>query len=162
MTIRRLFVTSSLLPMAFVMFAGAGRAFAGTCGTANNNAHGDNRNVAVWIAGWWLHHTYECVQYRGSTGSATGHHTYGGGASGCTSCGRFATATVWSNAPHCIAVQGNLTYGVTGVCHQGTNRALEATPVPYVLNWGGVGGAGTSNALFCTYGCGLWCYGAPC
>jgi len=156
---------SRMIAIAIVALAiplAATSARAGTCGTWNNNAHGDNRNVHEWILGWWLHHTYECLQYSGSTGHTTGHYTFTGGANGCTSCSRFATATVWSNAPHCAAVQGQLHYALTGVCHQGTNRALQATPVPFVLNWGGVGGAGTSYALYCTYGAAQNCYGAPC
>lgn len=158
-------IRSRILGVTLVALAislAATPARAGTCGTFNNNAHGDNRNVAVRVLGWWLHHTYECVQYTGSSGHVTGHHTFTGGPNGCSACGRFATATVYSNSPHCVAVQGNLHYAVTGVCHQGTNRALQGTPVPFVLNWGGVGGAGTSWALYCTYGAGLWCYGPPC
>lgn len=143
------------LAIAFATSVGGGRALA-------NGAHGDNRNVQVWVLGWWLHHTYEYVEYSGSTGSVSGHHSYGGGTDGCTSCSRFATSSVSSNAPACIRVQGNLTYAITGVCHQGTNRALWSTPVPYVVNWGGVGGSGLSLAAFCTFGEGLFCYGPPC
>lgn len=154
-TSRLLKVLSVFLAIAFVTALSGGRAQA-------NGAHGDNRNVQVWVLGWWLHHTYEYVQYSGSSGSVSGHHSYGGGTTGCSSCSRFATSSVSSNAPHCIQVQGQLTYAVTGVCHQGTNRALMSTPIPYVRNWGGVGGSGLSQAAFCTWGAGLWCYGSPC
>ena len=156
MNTSRLLKTFSLaLAIAFATSLSGGRALA-------NGAHGDNRNVQVWVLGWWLHHTYEYVQYSGSTGSVSGHHSYGGGTSGCSSCVRFSTGSVYSNAPHCIQVQGNLTYAITGVCHQGTNRALMSTPIPFVRNWGGVGGSGLSYAAFCTFGAGLWCYGSPC
>jgi hypothetical protein len=150
------------LLIASAMALVAAPASAGTCTSSYNNAHGDNRHVNIWVAGFWLHHTYECMRYSGSSGTTSGHHSYGGTADGCASCSRFATRTVWSNAPHCASVQGHLTYAITGVCHQGTNRALQATPIPFVVSWGGVGGSGVSKSLFCTYGAGLWCYGAPC
>jgi len=148
--------------LVFTIFLAIPAANAGTCTSSYNNAHGDNRTVAVKVLNFWLHHTYECARYKGSSGTVSGHHTFTGGPNGCTACSRFATTLVYSNTPHCVDVQDNLTYAITGVCHQGTNRALQGTSIPYVVSWGGVGGAGTSKALFCTFGASLWCYGAPC
>jgi hypothetical protein len=143
------------LAIAFVTSLGGKQAFA-------NGAHGDNRSVNVKVLSFFLHHTYEYVQYSGPTGSVNGHFAFGGGTDGCSNCVRFPTSSVSSNAPHCIQVQGKLTYAITGVCHQGTNRALWSTPVPYVANWGGVGGSGLSLAAFCTFGKAILCYGPPC
>ena len=142
--------------LAFTLVFAAHAAHAGTCTSSHNNAHGDNRAVSVKVLNFWLHHTYECARYSGSSGTVSGHHTFTGGPNGCSACSRFATTNVYSNTPKCIANQGKLTYAITGVCHQGTNRALQGTPIPYVVNWGGVGGAGTSKALFCTFGASLW------
>lgn len=150
--------TKLLAAIVLAMVVGLSPALAGTGSTSSNNAHGDNRAVNIWVAGFWLHHTYEWVRY-GSSVSA--HYTYGGDASGCTSCNRYSTTSVYSNTPTCVANQNKLTYAITGVCHQATNRALQGTSIPYVLSWN-VGGGGTSNALFCTFGAGLSCYGAPC
>ena len=57
-TSRLLKTLSVALAIAFATSLSGGRALA-------NGAHGDNRNVQVWVLGWWLHHTYEYVQYSG-------------------------------------------------------------------------------------------------
>ncbi len=144
-----------ILPIALVASLGGEQAFA-------NSAHGDNRNVDIPVLNFFLHHTYEFVQYSGPGGSVNGFFAFGGGTTGCTSCNRFKTSNVQANAPQCIRVQGNLTYFVTGVCHQGTNRALQSTPIPFVVNWGGVKGAGLAQDIWCTYGATPLCVGAPC
>jgi hypothetical protein len=118
-------------------------------------AQGYHRPVNVLVAGFWLHHTYSYDQ------DINYWVCYGGSCSD----GNFVQ---WSDniavgMRTCFYNAANLTYAVTGVCHQATNRSLNPhTPIGPVLDWGGVGGAGTSNALFCQYGRGVGCYGPPC
>lgn len=76
---------------------------------------------------------------------------------GSRSCNRGLLQTCYSRSP-----PG--TYAYNGVCHQGTNRALAQTPVPFVHNLD-IGGGTLSYGIFHTYGStwpwGFW-YGTPC
>lgn len=116
-------------------------------------ARGYDRPVDVFVLGFWLGHTYHYYTPKGF--KAFGGTTSGGHIHATHSYPSTTTST-------CFDKSGNLTYAITGVCHQGTNRALYRTYIPWVRNFGDVGGAGTSYALFCDMGAGLWCYGAPC
>jgi hypothetical protein len=140
-----------------LLFAGA--VLLGTLAMASparaNYAAGYHRPVNILVAGFWLHHTYS---YYAGTNT---WECYGGDCSGGNQ--EKYTTTIDDGEKTCMANASNLTYAVTGVCHQATNRGIHArTPIGTVLSWGDVGGAGTSNSLFCTYGRGTSCYGAPC
>ena len=117
-------------------------------------AKGYHRAVNIWVVSFWLHHTFSYYSHGDQW------ECFGGSCSGYTY--SHYTSNIWDGEYTCMQNASHLTYGVTGVCHQATNRGLAHTAIPYVIDWGGVGGAGTSRALYCTYGCGLWCYGAPC
>lgn len=120
-----------------------------------NYAQGFMRPVNVAVLNFFLYHTYSF--YAGTNA----WECFGGSCSGGNQV--QYTTTIDTGEKTCMANASNLTYAVTGVCHQATNRGVHArTPIPTVLNWGGVLGAGTSNDLFCTYGRGTSCYGAPC
>lgn len=120
-----------------------------------DRAEGFHRPVNVWVVSFWLHHTYSYFR------DTNTWECWGGSCSGGNL--EHWTSTIYGNEATCMRNASNLTYGVTGVCHQATNRGLHAgTNIGTVLSWGNVGGAGTSNALFCTYGRGLGCYGPPC
>ncbi|MBK9032717.1 MAG: hypothetical protein IPL61_15835 [Myxococcales bacterium] len=148
-------LTKVLAAVVLAMVVGLSPAIAGTGSTSPNNAHGDNRAVNIWVAGFWLHHVrVGPLRLERERPLHLRRRRIG-----CTSCNRYSTTSVYSNTPTCVANQNKLTYAITGVCHQATNRALQGTSIPYVLSWN-IGGGGTSNALFCTFGAGLSCYGA--
>ena len=116
-------------------------------------ANGYCRPVNIAVLTWFLYHTYEYY-------SGYGYATFTGSASGGDL--KKTTTTIYAGELTCMQKSGQLTYAVTGVCHNGTNRGLYETNIDYVIDWGGVKGSGTSYNLYCTFGAGISCYGPPC
>jgi hypothetical protein len=146
--------------VALVLGASSGDAKAGT-------ATGHSRPVDIWLLDTFLSHTYEDYNGWWAPGNFYGYYTstFGGDASGGSntrSSGVSNDAAEWN----CILNHStDLTYAVTGVCHQGTDRALQQTPVPYVNGWGVVDGSGVSYSMFGHFGAWFpWgpTYGSPC
>lgn len=127
----------------------------GSAQPASADAHGYTRPVNVAVLSFFLYHTYECLDGWGCT-------AFGGSTSG----GYVDKNGTDYGDGYCMSVSGNLTYAITGVCHQGTNRGLWNTSIDWVRNWGDVKGSGASYSAFCDMGSGGpylgSCYSAPC
>jgi hypothetical protein len=153
---------SMVAVLAVVMAVGF---YLGSATPAHAAAQGYHRNVNVWLLSVVLDHTYEYLD-------GYGYETFSGGTTGGyapyndTSTSSADTACFqrdqWDSS------KGSLDYLTDGVCHQGTNRALRQTWIPYVKDWGVVDGAGTSYTMFCTFGL-YWkylvipyCRSSPC
>jgi hypothetical protein len=73
----------------------------------------------------------------------------------------YSTHATWYNQLYNQYARGaNLTYGVTGVCHQAANRANYFMAVPWIdgNTSPGISGGATSYALYCHCGAGVACY----
>jgi hypothetical protein len=141
-----------LVAAAFVAFLGFAKP------AAAGSAQGYSRPVNIWLLNTFLAHTYEYY-------SGYGYASFGGTADGGNV--NQSTSTIHSGELTCMQKSGDLTYLVTGVCHQGTNRGLYQTSIDWVINWNNpsVDGSGASYASFCHMG--SWfpfgpCDGAPC
>ena len=131
-------------------------------------------NAAISIAGWSGDHTwanawscssgFDIVENYASSGCAATNAS-------CTSCswaysnwnqawgGQVCTSTAYLRCQYDWAAK--LTYGVTGVCHQASNRANETfANIPWVKDARGIGGASLSYLLWCQ--CGAFGPGGPC
>ena len=73
----------------------------------------------------------------------------------------YSSYSTWHNQLYNQYARGaNLTYGITGVCHQAANRANYFMPVPWIdgNTSPSISGGGLSYALYCHCGAGLGCY----
>jgi hypothetical protein len=122
-------------------------------------------DAAISIAGWSGDHTWADA-WSSSFDVVNNFHGGGGycastgGPAGC-SWSYSAWNASWGGT-ECtnygfVACQydfgDNLTYGVTGVCHQSANRANTGFfSVPWARDAGGIGGSGLSFAIWCDCG----------
>lgn len=114
---------------------------------------GVDNNISVYFLGYFLDHTYACVNSWSDCYSfPSGSSTSGGNAN----VSGQATTTQANNARArgtCCA--SNMYYGVDGVCHQHTNQVLSQAGL--VLNGYNINGYSLSTYLFGTYGTCLYC-----
>ena len=122
-------------------------------------------NAAISIAGWHGDHTWadawsgsfdvvnnfgggnsSCASTAGSSGCSWAYSAWNAswGGTECTNYSYLSCQYNWGD---------NLTYGVTGVCHQSANRAnSKFGSVPWAKDAGGIGGSGLSYAMWCNCG----------
>jgi len=147
------------------------------CGNScqvNANVRLIKGSVAIGIAGWSGDHTwanawsctdkFDFVENYAASGCAATNAS-------CTSCSW--AYTTWNQAwggQNCTSTDylrcqydwaAKLTYGITGVCHQASNRANQIfSNIPWVKDAGGVGGSGLSYLMWCN--CGSFGPGGSC
>jgi hypothetical protein len=155
--------------MVVVMPGDDARACTNSCVSSNTQVRLVKAGVAISIAGWHGDHTWADAWVPGAWDVV---NNFGGGNSSCASTSGSAGCS-WAYSAWNMSWGGtecsseaflscrylwgdNLTYGITGVCHQSANRA-NATfgVVPWVKNAGGIGGSALSYAMFGNCGANL-------
>lgn len=132
-------------------------------------------NAAIGVAGWSGDHAWadawrpyywdvvnnfgggnsSCASTAGSSGCSWAYSAWNAswGGSVCSNYDYMSCQYHWGD---------NLTYGVTGVCHQSANRSnAHFSVVPWAKDAGGIGGSGLSYAMWCNCGADVLgiCYG---
>lgn len=117
--------------------------------------HGDHTWADAWRPGYWdVVNNFggsnsSCASTAGSSGCSWAYSAWNAswGGSVCSNYDYLNCQYHWAD---------NLTYGVTGVCHQSANRSNgHFSVVPWAKDAGGIGGSGLSYAMWCNCGANL-------